>query len=150
MKAVRAEVACGASVSSPLGSRACTVTFARSSDRNIVSRACFTRKPQSASAELIVMSRPMKSSDLRRRATSRTASAARVMVSSTLTDCSRELVASSRVNTSSPSTSKESAEWVALPRGSKQDSTSVGIDGSQYQTLVTGMQRYSANAPSRP
>jgi len=40
------------------------------------------------------------------------------------------------ISTSSPRTGKDRAVCVALPSGSKHDSTSVGMAGSQYQTFV--------------
>src|SRR5436190_1134703 len=41
--------------------------------------------------------------------------------------------------TSSPTRSKESAVWTALPSGSKQERTSSGIDGSACQAVDCGM-----------
>ena len=42
------------------------------------------------------------------------------------------------MSTSSPSTGNWSAVWTALPNGSKQESTSSGIDGSACQQLSCG------------
>ena len=53
------------------------------------------------------------------------------------------------ISTSSPSTSKLSAVCTAFPKGSKHARTSSGMCGSAPQTLVIGMQRYSAKAPGR-
>ena len=44
---------------------------------------------------------------------------------------------------------KDKAVCVALPRRSKELSTSKGISGSHGQTFVTGIDKYSAKAPSR-
>ena len=53
-------------------------------------------------------------------------------------------------STSSPSTSKRSAVWTALPKGSKMAATSSSMPGQWCQTLVMGRATYSAKAPSRP
>ncbi|OPZ63242.1 MAG: hypothetical protein BWY83_03442 [bacterium ADurb.Bin478] len=53
------------------------------------------------------------------------------------------------MSTSSPTISKESAECVALPKGSKKAAISDGIEGCTCQALVAGSARYSAKQPSR-
>ena len=53
------------------------------------------------------------------------------------------------MSTSSPTRSNESAVCTALPNGSKQESTSSGIDGSACQQLSCGIATNSAQAPGR-
>ena len=53
------------------------------------------------------------------------------------------------IKTSSPKTSKLSAVCTAFPSGSLHDSTSSGMCGSQCHTFVSGIDKYSANAPGR-
>ena len=53
------------------------------------------------------------------------------------------------MSTSSPTRSNESAVCTALPNGSKQESTSSGIDGSACQQLSCGIATNSAHAPGR-
>ena len=53
------------------------------------------------------------------------------------------------ISTSSPTRSNESAVWTAFPKGSKQERTSSGIDGSACQQFDCGMATNSAHAPGR-
>mmetsp|Transcript_55355 Transcript_55355/g.132209 ORF Transcript_55355/g.132209 Transcript_55355/m.132209 type:complete len:246 (-) Transcript_55355:334-1071(-) len=53
------------------------------------------------------------------------------------------------MRTSSPTRSKPSAVWVALPRASMKLATSSDTPWLSWKTLMAGRQRYSAKAPGR-
>ncbi len=53
------------------------------------------------------------------------------------------------ISTSSPTRSKESAVWAALPRGSRNDAMSSEMLSGILNALAAGMTRYSAKAPER-